>query len=65
VHYRYLTLEQRETLGRMLRSHHPDELPRLSTPDYGVCQACGADIPYIRLVEFPAARHCAACQPTS
>jgi RNA polymerase-binding transcription factor DksA len=49
----------------MLRSHHPDELPRLSTPDYGVCQACGADIPYIRLVEFPAARHCAACQPTS
>jgi RNA polymerase-binding transcription factor DksA len=65
VHYRYLTLEQRENLEHLIRAHVPEELPRLHTPDYGVCAACGSDIPYVRLLEFPAARYCAACQPRS
>ena len=65
MHYRYLTLEQRDNLARLMGVRHPEELPRLHTPDYGVCQACGADIPYVRLLETPAARYCATCQPKS
>jgi RNA polymerase-binding transcription factor DksA len=65
MHYRYLTLEQRETLERLMRTRMPQELTHLHTPDYGVCEGCGADIPYVRLLEQPAARHCTACQPKS
>jgi RNA polymerase-binding transcription factor DksA len=65
MHYRYLTLEQRDNLARLIGARDQDELARLHTPDYGVCEACGADIPYVRLVETPAARCCAACQPQS
>ena len=65
MHYRYLTLEQRENLERLVRTGAPQELERIHTPEYGVCAACGADIPYARLLEFPAARYCAGCQPKS
>ena len=65
MHYRYLTLEQRENLARLMGAGAPQELGRLHTPDYGVCAACGKDIPYTRLLEFPAALRCAACQPKS
>jgi RNA polymerase-binding transcription factor DksA len=65
MHYRYLTLEQRENLERLMRTGVPGELPRLHTPDYGVCTACGADIPYVRLLEYPGARYCSACQPAA
>jgi RNA polymerase-binding transcription factor DksA len=65
MHYRYLTLEQRENLARLMQGGSPEILQRLHTPDYGVCSSCGNDIPYTRLLEFPAARHCAACQPKS
>jgi len=63
MHYRYLTLEQRESLERLIRTGAPDELPRLHTPEYGVCAACGTDIPYVRLLEYPGARYCRGCQP--
>ena len=63
MHYRYLTLEQRENLERVIRAGAPDELARLHTPEYGVCAACGADIPYVRLLAYPGARYCRACQP--
>jgi RNA polymerase-binding transcription factor DksA len=63
MHYRYLTLEQRENLARLIGACAPQELGRLRTPEYGVCSACGADIAYARLLEFPAALYCAACQP--
>jgi len=65
MHYRYLTLEQRENLERLLRAGTPGELPRLHTPEYGVCAACGADIPYTRLLEYPGTRDCRACQPAA
>lgn len=65
MHYRYLTLEQRENLERLMRAGIPAELGRLHSPEYGVCAACGSDIPYVRLLELPAARYCAACQPKS
>jgi RNA polymerase-binding transcription factor DksA len=65
MHYRYLTIEQRETLQRLISGYGPEERQRVHTPDYGVCAACGRDIPYARLLEFPATRYCAACQPRS
>ena len=68
MHYHYFTLEQRESLERLIRSRmagQPDMaglLRRLHTAEYGVCASCGADIPYVRLLDAPAAVVCAACQ---
>ncbi len=66
MHYHYFTIEQREALERLIRSQasgdSSETLRRLHSPDYGVCQRCGADIPYARLAAQPAALHCAACE---
>jgi RNA polymerase-binding transcription factor DksA len=66
VHYHYFTIEQRESLERQIRSQGAAEaaqtLKRLHTPEYGLCQRCGADIPYVRLIDFPARLYCAACE---
>jgi RNA polymerase-binding transcription factor DksA len=66
MHYHYFTLEQRESLERLIRSLPAEEatatLRRLHSPDYGVCRACGADIPYVRLMAAPAALYCKACE---
>jgi RNA polymerase-binding protein DksA len=35
---------------------------RLHTPDYGVCDDCGGEIPFVRLEAVPAATRCFACQ---
>jgi RNA polymerase-binding protein DksA len=35
---------------------------RLHTPDYGVCDDCGGEIPYARLDAQPTATRCLACQ---
>ena len=32
------------------------------TDDYGECADCGNPIPYARLVAYPAAKRCVACQ---
>lgn len=64
MRYHYFTLEQRDNLARAIDAIGPDgELlrERLHSPDYGVCRSCGADIPYVRLLEAPAAKLCAAC----
>ena|SRR5262245_11772346 len=37
-------------------------LARLHEPEYGLCVDCGADIPYSRLVAYPTATRCFACQ---
>lgn len=37
---------------------------RISHPDFGICQDCGAAIPVARLVANPAAVRCVACQET-
>ena len=39
-----------------------DALARLHTPDYGVCNDCGADIPYVRLQADPLRKRCPACE---
>jgi RNA polymerase-binding transcription factor DksA len=67
MHYHYFTIEQRESLERRIRSvaaagEATETLRRLHSPDYGVCRACGADIPYVRLMEAPAALYCKPCE---
>jgi RNA polymerase-binding transcription factor DksA len=67
IHYHYLTLEQRSTLERIIRSRVAapaqlaSALARLHQPDYGVCIECGKDIGYDRLEADPDALHCKAC----
>lgn len=42
-----------------------EALDRLSSGDYGVCQACEEPIPAKRLHALPWARYCIACQETA
>ena len=37
-------------------------LARLDDGSYGDCADCGQPIPYARLVAYPAAKRCVACQ---
>ena len=66
MHYHYFTLEQRNTLAEAMRSRLAEpgvaaELERLRSPDYGVCESCGADIPFVSLAANPGLRRCARC----
>ena len=67
MHYHYFTLEQRANLESVIRSQMSEQpalagvLERLRTPDYGICARCGAEIPYVRLMECPAVEYCRAC----
>jgi RNA polymerase-binding transcription factor DksA len=38
-----------------------DALDRMDTHEYGICEECGDDIPYERLVVNPSARTCINC----
>jgi RNA polymerase-binding transcription factor DksA len=65
MHYHYFTLEQRSTLARLLSQlpeaeRHP-ALERLHAADYGVCETCGGDIPFVRLMSDPLRRRCPSC----
>jgi DnaK suppressor protein len=68
MHYHYFTIEQRESLERLIRARMAEEpemksvLARLHTPDFGVCERCGADIAFARLAEDPKATLCYACK---
>ena len=65
--YRYFTLEQRANLESLIRTQMMQQpalagaLERLRTPDYGICVRCGAEIPYVRLMEFPGLEYCRDC----
>ena len=66
MHYHYLTIEQRESLEKLIRSRAggaqlKTALERLHQPDYGVCIECGKDIGFVRLEADPSALHCQAC----
>ena len=66
--YRYFTLEQRDHLEQAIRdlATTPTELTRalerLRSPDYGTCDGCGTDMPYVAMIEAPAATLCPACR---
>jgi RNA polymerase-binding transcription factor DksA len=70
VHYRYLTIEQRERISRVIQTLMQDERPegagsalaRLRSPDYGVCEVCEGDVPFVRLLDDPLARRCRRCE---
>jgi len=65
MHYHYFTLEQRSTLARLLsqlpETERGSALERLQAPDYGVCDTCGGDIPFVRLMAEPLRRRCPTC----
>jgi RNA polymerase-binding transcription factor DksA len=61
MHYHYFTLEQRNVLERLMSSLPQAERNALHSPEYGVCESCGADIPFVRLMADPLLRRCPAC----
>ncbi len=67
MHYHYLTIEQRESLARLIReqlgagAQRDAALERLHQPGYGGCIECGKDIGFVRLEADPSALHCQAC----
>lgn len=66
MHYHYFTLEQRDALAQAIRSRIDEPgmsaaLEGLHTPDYGVCESCGGDIAFARLMANPRLRRCARC----
>lgn len=68
MHYHYFTLEQRNALGEAIRMRAGEPgmaaaAERLHTPDFGVCESCGADIPYVRLMTNPRIKRCPRCLP--
>ena len=67
MHYHYFTIEQRSALEQAMRTNLTGAelnlaLERLRSPEYGVCEACGADISFIRLAGNPVLRRCAGCE---
>lgn len=70
MHYHYFTLEQRDALAKRMHSLNERErgiavgeaLARLRSPDYGICEACGGDVPFVRLLDNPLARRCRRCE---
>lgn len=70
MHYHYFTIEQRNALEQAIRERlsGPEmavALQRLHSPEFGVCEACGADISFIRLAGNPALRRCPGCEKRS
>ena len=65
MHYHYFTLEQRSTLARLVsqlpEAQRQPAFERLQAPDYGVCEACESDIPFVRLMSDPLRRRCPSC----
>ena len=66
MHYHYFTIEQRNALSDLIHSRMtepgmPAALERLHSPDFGVCDSCGADIPFIRLMGNPRLSRCTSC----
>ena len=66
MHYHYFTIEQRDGLAQLMRSRITEPgmgtaLERLRTPEFGVCESCGADIPFVQLQANPRLTRCAGC----
>jgi RNA polymerase-binding transcription factor DksA len=66
MHYHYFTIEQRNALAEAIRLRADEAgmtsaAERLHAPDYGVCESCGADIAFVRMMSDPRLRRCARC----
>ena len=62
MHYHYFTLEQRSILAGLMSSLPQTQRQTLHEPGYGVCESCGADIPFVRLVGNPLLKLCPSCE---
>lgn len=67
MHYHYFTIEQRTDLEEAIRTRLAEPgmqaaLERLRSPEFGVCEACGADISFVRLRGNPTLKRCAGCE---
>jgi RNA polymerase-binding transcription factor DksA len=66
MHYHYFTLEQRDALAGAIAARIGEPgmstaLARLHAPDYGVCESCGGDIPFVQLMHNPRLHRCPRC----
>lgn len=66
MHYHYFTLEQRDELAQAIQARigepgMAETLGRLHSPDYGVCQSCGRDIAFQKLLADPSLQRCPQC----
>ena len=66
MHYHYFTIEQRDGLGHLMHARITEPgmetaLQRLHAPEFGVCETCGDDIPFVLLQANPRLTHCARC----
>jgi len=66
MHYHYFTIEQRDGLAQLMHARITEPgmetaLKRLHAPEFGVCETCGNDIPFVRLQANPRLTHCARC----
>ena len=66
MHYHYFTIEQRNVLKQRMRARRAEPgmeaaLARLHTAEFGVCESCGADIPFVQLQADPQLRRCVRC----
>ena len=66
MHYHYFTIEQRSGLAQLMNARIAEPgmdtaLRRLHTPEFGVCESCGADIPFVQLQANPLLTRCARC----
>lgn len=62
MHYHYFTLEQREALAQAMADLPEPQRQSLHAPDYGICEECEGDIPFVRLMRNPLLRRCPSCQ---
>lgn len=58
-----LDVAELERTTQMLRAAE-EALARLHEPGFGLCEDCGAEIPYSRLSTNPVATRCIGCQRT-
>ena len=68
MHYHYFTIEQRGALEQAMRARLTEPgmelaLGRLHMPEFGVCESCGRDIAFARLIGNPTLKRCPRCQP--
>ena len=66
MHYHYFTIEQRNVLAELMRARAAEPgmaaaLERIHTPEFGVCETCEGDIPFVELQVNPRLRRCARC----
>ena len=66
MHYHYFTIEQRNALAELMRERAAEPgmdaaLERIHTAEFGVCESCQGDIPFVQLQANPLLTRCDRC----